>query len=463
MKLHSWHTAVDWLETEFQAAKTRAREQGQSLWAGDGIDIEPLDIFGRFSAADDYAWLFAPPTGPVTLGLGIARQWVWRQPRAWAWMASIWQRLKASALPQELCVTGGHAFATVKERTPCTLWSDFANTGFVLPAVQLTRSHDRTRLVFAAEITPDSDVKALLAYYRRILTQVFEPTSIGSSSSERVLAIASVPDRWQWKELVQEAKDTIRAGFLDKVVLSRRISLTFEEPLNIEGLLRHLHVANPEATLFAIRHGTATFVGATPEQLLQVQDNHLKTMCLAGSASRGITPEEDARLAEELLHHRKNQAEHQAVRTHVVNVLTPLCESLDIPARPGLRRLPTVQHLYTPVEAILRPNTSIWSVVSKLHPTPAVAGAPVDEASQWILAHEPFDRGWFAGTVGQVDLRGNGQFVVALRSGLVQGRRAHLYAGCGIMEDSDPEQEFEESGWKFRTMLQALGADGVEA
>ena len=132
---------------------------------------------------------------------------------------------------------------------------------------------------------------------------------------------------------------------------------------------------------------------------------------------------------------------------------------IQVPQNPGIKRLPTVQHLYTPIHAKFRSGHTVWDLAEALAPTPAVGGHPVKPAIEWILNHEPFDRGWYAGIVGHVNLNGNGKLLVALRSALIEGPEATLFGGCGIMEQSKPDEEWVESQWKIQSMLQAMGIE----
>ncbi len=140
----------------------------------------------------------------------------------------------------------------------------------------------------------------------------------------------------------------------------------------------------------------------------------------------------------------------------VKEALVPVCSSLQAPASPGLLRMPNVQHLHTPVEGLLASEGNALELAGLLQPTPACGGYPRDAALALIRRYEPFDRGWYAGGAGWTDAKGSGEFTVAIRSGVVRGDKAVLYAGCGILPGSDPEREYRESCLKLRPMLWAL-------
>ena len=166
---------------------------------------------------------------------------------------------------------------------------------------------------------------------------------------------------------------------------------------------------------------------------------------------------EDARLAAELLASEKDREEQAVVVEMLRETLTPVTDRLDIARRPSVVRLRHIQHLATEVRGRLREPAGIVGLVERLHPTPAVGGAPRQLALELIAEGEPLERGWYAGPVGWVDRRGDGEFVVAIRSGVVEGGRASLFAGCGIVADSDPQREWEESLMKLRTLASVLG------
>jgi menaquinone-specific isochorismate synthase len=190
----------------------------------------------------------------------------------------------------------------------------------------------------------------------------------------------------------------------------------------------------------------------------------IESMCLAGSAPRGQTKEEDDLLGNRLLHDAKNRREHQYVVTMIRQALGSLCRSLTVPDHPVLMKNRDIQHLLTPVSGRSGDHLSVLHYVERLHPTPALGGLPRDPAVHWITKNEPFSRGLYGAPVGWCDKDGDGDFSVGIRSGLVQGDQAVLFAGCGILEASVPEQEYNETKTKFRPMLNGLGVgtDGAQ-
>ena len=190
-----------------------------------------------------------------------------------------------------------------------------------------------------------------------------------------------------------------------------------------------------------------------------MKDGTVAVDCLAGSIGRATLPGADEELALALLHDPKERHEHQVVLRALAENLRPLCDELEIPSGPSILRTATVQHLHTPVRARVRGGIQVLDLVERLHPTPATGGYPREKALALIEKYESLDRGWYAGPVGWIDGAGNGDFAVAIRSGLVQGKNVRLYGGSGIVAGSDPAREYEETNIKLETMAWALKSE----
>jgi menaquinone-specific isochorismate synthase len=213
----------------------------------------------------------------------------------------------------------------------------------------------------------------------------------------------------------------------------------------------------PDCTSFSVANGRGqSFIGASPELLLRVEGRVALTEALAGSAARGATASEDASIGGRLLRSEKDLREQRIVLDSILRSLAPLGLDLKYPGRPLLRRFSNVQHLHTPVEAALPKGVRLLDMLGRLHPTPAVGGTPRDMAVQAIGELEAFPRGLYGGALGWIDSRGDGEFIVGLRSALVDGARARMYAGAGIVAGSSPETEFLETELKFGAMQDAL-------
>lgn len=256
---------------------------------------------------------------------------------------------------------------------------------------------------------------------------------------------------------VAKAVELIRGGAFDKIVLARSLELGSSEPFQPLRSLNGLRERFPDCFAFSVANGAGqSFLGASPERLVRVSGGKLYTEALAGSIRRGASASEDAALGNALLHDEKNLREQRTVAESIVRRLAPLGIAARRPERPVLRKLANVQHLHTPIEAELPAGVSLLDVLGRLHPTPAVGGSPRDAALPHIRPLEGFSRGLYAGAIGWLDVRGEGEFFVGLRSALLDGKRARLFAGAGIVAGSNPEKEFAETELKFRPMREAL-------
>jgi salicylate biosynthesis isochorismate synthase/menaquinone-specific isochorismate synthase len=208
--------------------------------------------------------------------------------------------------------------------------------------------------------------------------------------------------------------------------------------------------------VFAVGRGDATFVAASPELLIRREGQRASTVALAGSARRSADPAVDDHLGEQLLHSDKDREENAIVVRRIARALRPLSVWVTAAPEPALVRVANIQHLGTPIRAQLASPLGAVELAGALHPTPAVGGEPGTVAARLIPALEGLDRGWYAGPVGWTDAVGDGELCVALRCALLRGAVARLYAGCGIVRDSDPAAELAESEIKLGALLPLL-------
>ncbi len=257
---------------------------------------------------------------------------------------------------------------------------------------------------------------------------------------------------------VSRAVSEIRDGALRKVVLARTIEVEAGRELDPRRLLHHLRAVEPHAYSFAVPIGLdASLVGASPELLVSRHRLQVRSNPLAGSAPRSGDPEEDRENARALADSAKDREEHAIVVDAMTEVLRPSCDELSWDPEPVLHETANVWHLSTRFRGTLRePAPSVLELVAALHPTPAVCGAPRSEALELIRELESFDRGRYSGAVGWIDAAGDGEWVIALRCAELEGDRAMLYAGAGVVADSVPDREVDETDRKFRAFLDAL-------
>ncbi len=326
-------------------------------------------------------------------------------------------------------------------------WRDFGAGWLVLPRLLFVLNGESNAVVVAPGVDPGV-AEAL----------VDRPAVHPPTPASTALRVEWPMDREAWVTSVAVIAGEVRAGKYEKAVLASTQQLVSDAPIAIGRALARLRSGYPDCHVFTMTEGDKTFLGASPELLVSLLDGQVRALGLAGSARRGDTPEEDVRIGDALLASGKDRIEHEAVVRAIRERLGPLTEDLVAPNQPELRRLRNIQHLSTEISARVRPGTSILDLVQRLHPTPAVCGWPADRARAVIAEHEAFDRGWYAGPIGWMDAAGDGEFAVALRSAVVSGNRAWLFAGNGIMGDSVPASELAEVQWKFRPLSEALGA-----
>lgn len=342
--------------------------------------------------------------------------------------------------------------------TPTHPASPFPAASVFLPRWQITQHQQTSILTANLLLTPLSDLEALLQQIlqrlRQIETLAEQPLTI-TPRAPSLIQPALTPQ--PFTEAVQHALQHICHNRLRKIVLAHALDVLATQSFDPAQLLQRLRQQHPDCYVFSVGNGHGvSFIGASPERLLSIRQQRLVTDALAGSSPRGNTTEADALLAQQLLTSAKEQDEHQFVVDFLVQRLTDLGLRPSYRTRPGLLRLSNIQHLHTPIRATVPLHTHPLHLVKALHPTPAVAGVPTDQACQQIRRFEQFDRALYAAPIGWIDHQGNSEFIVGIRSALIQANRARLYAGAGIVAGSDPERELDEIRLKLRTLMEVL-------
>ncbi|MCF7686714.1 MAG: isochorismate synthase [Cephaloticoccus sp.] len=337
----------------------------------------------------------------------------------------------------------------------------FPSASVFVPRWQVATRHERTVAVANLIIAEDTDVTAAADKVWRAHSKFG-----GFSYADRIFTpdvanprinLSGLSSDEHYCDMVQRAVGRIGSGEFDKIVLARAKDLVADQPMHPMQALHGLRQKFPECFAFSMANGRGqSFIGASPERLVRGYGGMLMSEALAGSTRRGKTEIEDEQLGRALLHSAKDRHEHQLVLDSILRRLKPLGLQLEYTPEPALRRLANVQHLHTPIKTALPVGVRLLDVISRLHPTPAVGGVPRESALTGIRSLETFARGLYAGAIGWVDSRGNGEFFVGLRSALIDGPRARLYAGAGIVAGSQPVQELAETELKFKAMEDAL-------
>lgn len=406
------------------------------------------------------AYLARPDRGEYRLGVGVAlmeevegHARLETLSRRFAELANDWVHID----PEGCGITPGAFVAWAFDPGDPMLgaWRGFPNAALYVPEILLYHSTDGQCMVsFTATAgeSPTELARRWSAAFARLLA-VREEADAPPLTLRR---LSEVPSAAKWQALVKQALDQLAVGDLQKLVPARRIEVEASRPLHWGRLMQALIRLYPECSLLGFRLGGRSLVAASPERLLSMQDRILRVDALAGTAPRSNDPDRDRQLAAALQSDPKAEREHRVVAQSVCEVLKPLVESLDCPPQPDLMRLRNLQHLHTAIEGTVKNDANLLDVAARLHPTPAVAGTPTDAAREWLRQNEELGRGWYSGATGWLDVAGNGELSVILRCALLEGSRAELYAGAGVVNGSEPAQELSETELKFDSMLEAL-------
>jgi menaquinone-specific isochorismate synthase len=361
----------------------------------------------------------------------------------------------------QLRLFGGFSFAPNIDDDP--FWAAFGEALFVLPRLLLTRTagfHWLTVCTVYEGNAPHDWRETARATFDDVAQRIARPLTDGVPPVPKLRATCLLTEQAAWRTMVERGIAHIQSGALRKIVLARALEAEFDAPVQPERTLTMLERTYLTAYRFLFKavDGSA-FFGATPELLAQLEDGALYSHALAGSAPRGAAPDEDDRLAQGLLNSAKDRYEHALVADWLRAKLLPLARSLDIPAEPTVKKYAHIQHLFTPVHAQIKSDTHILDLIARLHPTPALGGDPQAPAAAALAAIEPIGRGWYGAPVGWLDGRGGGEFAVAIRSAVACGARVRLYAGAGIVAESDPDKEWAETALKLKPMMTSLGIE----
>jgi menaquinone-specific isochorismate synthase len=352
---------------------------------------------------------------------------------------------------------GGFSFDP--ERIKESHWHRFGDGLFILPRYMYSKIEDGAWLTINFMVSAEDSIALLSRQIEVELALLNKNTQMHKSANGKV-RLHCVPDSVaDWSTRVDQVSQEIENGTIEKVVLARELVVRTDDDFDIEKILDRLDDENENTYRFAIQIEGDCFIGATPERLIKQDQDYLYSSCLAGSAPRGHTTAEDELIGQVLMQDPKNLHEHEVVLRIVKEIMEIGCSNIHAPSWPVLYKGKYIQHLYTPVTGESNHQASLLRMVENLHPTPALGGYPRDRALQLIRQVETFDRGWYASPLGWIDHQGQGEFVIGIRSALIQGNKAYLYAGCGIVNQSIPLHEFEETAIKFKTMLSVLGGD----
>ena len=319
------------------------------------------------------------------------------------------------------------------------MWEGFPSAALVCPAAAYHRVGDtETFLGMDAEDFPHEE----------------ESGSTGGAFTEQGRITISEWDEERYRHTVGDGLSLLRGGELQKIVLARSIRIALSAHFDVRRALRSMQLQPHAFSLCFSPDSSSYFLSATPERLGRVCSGEFSTMALAGT----LTRDEDSRGdPETLLADAKERAEHAYVVEMIQEGIADFCSQLSVDDV-RLLDLPHVTHILTRIQGVLTDGYGLNDMIAALHPTPAVAGTPREEACRSIAAIEPFSRGLYAGCIGWMNAAGDGDAAVTIRSAVVSGQGAHAFAGAGIVRESDPAEEERETRAKLQTVLDILGA-----
>jgi isochorismate synthase len=350
---------------------------------------------------------------------------------------------------------GGFAFAD----NGCSAheWSGFAPAQLFLPQVAFVRRAGGVWLTLTAVVDADADPDAVFDRTQARFMSMRSPYMplIDPDPVQAARVTGAAPPE-HYEGAVGRAVELIRRGELTKVVLAREVRVHAARPIDTAAVFGALRDVFPSCFVYCAGAGDAAYVGASPELLVRRDGARAQTVALAGTTRRSADPSVDDHLGEQLLHSAKQREEQAIVARRIEQTLKPVSVWVAAAEDPVLVKVQNVQHIATPIRAQLREPLPALELAGLLHPTPAVGGEPRERAGRLIPELEGLDRGWYAGPIGWTDLAEDGEFCVALRGALLRGSVAHLYAGCGIVRDSDPADELAETEIKLQALLPLL-------
>jgi len=335
-------------------------------------------------------------------------------------------------------------------------WQDFPAALYVLPLIELREQQGVYTL--AVNLYAHTH-RAWLAQHEKLqyLAKVLLAAAPSQDAGCGVLARRDSSGFAAWKSSIDSALESIARGKFRKVVLAREVALELYSAACAFTALARINRHRNRAYLFAIENANSVFFGCSPERLFRKQGQRLSTEALAGTLRRGSSDTEDTCLQTRFIYDEKLALEHRLVAEAIERCMRPMAMHISRHQPMGVVKLSHIQHSYQPISAVLMPDVRSSDVFQNLHPTPAICGYPRNEAHGFIRQHEHFQRGWYSGAVGVIGADFS-EFSVAIRSALSQSNALWLYSGVGIVEGSDPAEEWQELESKLTSLLQALGA-----
>ncbi len=335
-----------------------------------------------------------------------------------------------------------------------SIWNDFETSNWFIPKILLLKSGDEHYLSVNLKLPCENERK-----YSEEIEQFLSPhypvSGINSDYTGNNIKRHDIipPGKIEeWNSQINAALKIISDGKVKKIVLARTIEIDFRDQPDIVPILKQLESNYNNCYTFAFKEEKSVFFGASPERLFKIQNGFVEIDALAGSINRGHGEDDDKSLENTLLNDMKNLEEHKNVLDFVINRLLPLSEKILFDSKPLIKKFSNIQHLHSRIRAKLRKGVTVFSLFENIYPTPAVCGYPQNIALEAINNLEKFERGLYGGAIGWLN-KTNCEFAVGIRSAILSMNKLRCYAGCGIVNGSDPASEFNETALKLKPIL----------
>jgi menaquinone-specific isochorismate synthase len=332
-------------------------------------------------------------------------------------------------------------------------WVDFKDSDWFIPEFLIVKNHGKEDILYNFVFDGNSIKKQINKFAQR-LENLFQ---IPAASEERVSSILSSKglspkDKKKWKNLISSTMEKMIQQDIFKTVVSRRADLILSCEPSWNEIKKYFSLNYPECNIFIYHSGNSTFFGASPERLMKIKDRNITIDILAGSNPRGENADADKKLEMEMISSSKLNYEHDLVLHQIKKAITKYVSKISVHKVP-YKKLTNIQHLHTIVRTELLENSDIFDLIEAIYPTGAICGEPKEKALNLLKKIEEHKRGFYSGIIGYFNLNDEGDFIIGIRSALLHEKKLFAYAGCGIVEGSDPDKEFHETELKLKAIL----------
>ena len=336
------------------------------------------------------------------------------------------------------------------------LWKDFNESNWFIPKYLFIKKGNFSGLIFNTFYNSLNEIDKTIIVIQNDLNNLFKETKVDLSNNsifENKISSNGKAEKQVWINKVENILNLIRKKEIDKVVLSRKISLKLSHKPNWNDIHKKLITNFPSCHFFIFHKNNSFFFGSTPERLAKFSNGTVEIDALAGSAPRGINDKEDLYFENKLLNSQKDINEHNFVIDHIVHSIENSTENITIQNKYEIQKLNNIQHLHSRISAKLKKGFTPFDILMKLYPTPAICGVSKEKAFSIINEFEDYERGMYSGIIGWFNFYNEGEFTVALRSAITNEKELTAFAGSGIVASSNPNTEFEETEIKLKAIL----------